>query len=56
MYDFKIKDAAYDVEAIRKEFYRGKGLNAVKRLEKNLSLIHISAARQKTASSLFRSA
>ena len=35
MYDFKIKDAAYDVEAIRKEFYRGKGLNAVKRLEKN---------------------
>lgn len=35
MYNFSIKDAAYDVEALKREFYQGKGLNAVKRLEQN---------------------
>lgn len=30
-----MKDAAYDVEAIKKQFYASKGENAVKRLRKN---------------------
>ncbi len=30
-----IKDAAYDVDAIKKKFYASKGENAVKRLQKN---------------------
>lgn len=35
MNNFKITDAAYDTEAIKKKFYRSKGENAVKRLQKN---------------------
>ncbi len=35
MREFSIKDAAYDVAEIKRKFYRSKGENAVKRLEKN---------------------
>lgn len=35
MDNVKIKDAAYDVEAIKKKYYASKGENVVKRLKKN---------------------
>lgn len=35
MKKFRMEDAAYDVEAIKKKFYASKGENAVKRLKKN---------------------
>jgi len=33
--NFRIKDAACDVESIKKRFYASKGENAVKNLKKN---------------------